>query len=91
MYKNKRGMSAIITTLIIIALALVAIGIIWFVIQNVLSSTKSEVTQGTEDLFGTCVGNYPGSDEMINGTHINDSVICNTSIKIVGGEYCCIA
>ena len=91
MYKTKQGMSAIITTLIIIVLALVAIGVVWYVIQNLLSTTEDEVIQGSEDLFGTCVGNYPGSAEMINGTHINDSAICNTSIKIVGGEYCCIA
>lgn len=36
MINNKRGLSAVVTTLIIILLVLVAIGIIWVVIRNVI-------------------------------------------------------
>ena len=36
MYKSKKGISGIITILIIIALVLVAVGVIWYVVQNVL-------------------------------------------------------
>jgi len=41
--KNTRGLSAVVTTLIIILLVLVAIGIIWVVIRNV-------VEKGTENI-----------------------------------------
>ena len=90
MYQNKQGMSAIITMLILIALALVAIGVFWYVYQGVLSNAQTEVEQGSGDLFGTCAVNYPDSTEMVNDTHINDSALCTTSTKIVGGKYCCM-
>ena len=90
MYKTKHGMSAIITMLILIALTLVAVGIFWYVVQNVLISTETEVEQSNLDLFGTCAVNYPNSTEMVNNTHLNDSAVCITSTKIVGGKYCCI-
>ena len=38
MFKNKRGLSTVVTTLIIILLVLVAIGIIWVVIRGVIES-----------------------------------------------------
>ena len=41
--QNKKGLSAIIITLIMIVLSLVAVGIIWVIVNNVL-------TQGTEDI-----------------------------------------
>jgi len=41
--ENTRGLSAIVATLIIILLTLVAVGIIWVVIRNVINS-------GTEDI-----------------------------------------
>ena len=43
MLNNKRGLSAIVTTLIIILLTIVSIGIVWVVVRNVL-------TGGTEGL-----------------------------------------
>ena len=41
--QNKRGMSAVVTTLIIILLVIVALGIIWVVIRNVLNAGKEQV------------------------------------------------
>jgi len=41
---KKKGLSTVVTTLIIILLVLVAIGIIWVVISNV-------ITQGSEQIF----------------------------------------
>jgi flagellin-like protein len=43
MIKNKRGLSAIITTLLVVVLVLVAVGIVWGVISGVL-------TQGAENI-----------------------------------------
>ena len=40
---KKRGMSAVITTLIIILLVIVALGIIWVVIRNVIQGSVSQV------------------------------------------------
>ena len=84
MYKNKRGMSEIVTTLIIIALALVAIGVVWYVIQNLLGTTEDEVTQGSEDLFNDCVIDLGGTVTTEDGT------CTGGEIRMVGGEYCCI-
>jgi hypothetical protein len=40
---NKRGLSTVITTLIIVLLVLIAVGIVWVVIRNIIE-------QGTEDI-----------------------------------------
>ncbi|HEB46986.1 MAG TPA: hypothetical protein ENI22_00770 [Candidatus Pacearchaeota archaeon] len=42
--KNQRGISAVVTTLIIILLALVAIGIVWVVIRNIISEGVEEIS-----------------------------------------------
>ncbi len=41
---NRRGMSAVVTTLIIILLAIVAVGIIWVVVKNILDKGRDEIT-----------------------------------------------
>ena len=41
---QKRGLSTVVTTLILILLVLVAIGIVWVVIKNVLSEGAEEVS-----------------------------------------------
>ena len=41
--ENKQGMSAVVTTLIIILLVIVALGIIWVVVKNVIESGKEQV------------------------------------------------
>ena len=38
MFSNKKGLSTVVTTLIIILLVLVAIGIVWVVIRGVIES-----------------------------------------------------
>ena len=43
---NKRGLSLIVTTLILVVLVLVAIGIIWYVIRNVISGGTEEIAIG---------------------------------------------
>ena len=50
MIKNKRGLSTVVTTLIIILLVLVAIGIIWVVVKNVLDSGSNEIDLRTKCL-----------------------------------------
>lgn len=48
MMKNKQGMSAVITTLIIILLVIVALGIIWVVVKNVINSGVKQVDLATK-------------------------------------------
>jgi len=48
--KNKRGISAIVATLIIILLVIVSAGIIWVVIRNVVQSGAEQVEFGQKCL-----------------------------------------
>ena len=43
---NKRGISEIITTVVMVALALVAIGVVWVVISNILEQSKEDISSG---------------------------------------------
>ncbi len=47
MINNKRGLSAIIVTLIMILLVIVAAGLIWVVIRNVVSESTEQIGTGT--------------------------------------------
>lgn len=75
-----------ITMLIIIALALIAVGVVWFVVQNILEQGQAESEQAASDIFADC----PVADV----TDVNDSgSVCTGSeeVRIIGGEYCCVA
>lgn len=45
---NKRGISGVVTTLIFILLAIVAIGIVWAVISNLLNQSSLEIQAGVD-------------------------------------------
>ena len=79
---HKRGLSSIVITLILIAVSLAVVGIVWFVISNVLNSTSDDINQRTSALFQTCV--EAGLLKM------NKTDICsNGTIAYIGGEKCC--
>ncbi len=48
--ENKRGLSAIVATLIIILLVLVAVGIIWVVVRNVIQEGSEQISITTKCL-----------------------------------------
>ncbi len=48
--KNKRGLSAIVATLIIILLVLVAVGIIWVVVRNLIQEGAEQVDVSTKSI-----------------------------------------
>ena len=48
--KNKKGLSTVVTTLIIILLVLVAVGIIWGVVNNLLSKSSDTIESSTKCL-----------------------------------------
>lgn len=50
MLNNKRGLSTVVTTLIIILLVLVAIGVVWVVVQNMLTNSGEQI-----DISQKCV------------------------------------
>lgn len=48
--KNKKGLSTVVTTLIIILLVLVAVGIIWGVVNNLLNKSSGTIESSTKCL-----------------------------------------
>jgi hypothetical protein len=48
--ENKRGLSTIVITLILILLSLVAVGIVWFVVNNILKSGAQGIDVGAKCL-----------------------------------------
>jgi flagellin-like protein len=54
MLKNKRGLSGIVVAIILIALVLVAAGILWVVIGNLLDSGSKDIS-GTEKCLGLII------------------------------------
>jgi len=48
--ENRRGLSTIVITLILILLSLVAVGIVWFVVNNILKSGAQEIDLGAKCL-----------------------------------------
>ena len=48
MLNNKKGLSAIVATLMIILLVLIAVGIIWVVVKNVVDSGAEDIEKGAK-------------------------------------------
>jgi flagellin-like protein len=46
--KNKRGLSAVVTTLLIILLTIIAVGIIWVVIRNLVEQGSQQIDITTQ-------------------------------------------
>ena len=49
--QNKKGLSAIITTLLIVLLVLVAVGIVWAVVRNIITTGAEGVELGAACLY----------------------------------------
>jgi hypothetical protein len=49
--KNNKGLSSIVTTLILIVLSLVAIGVVWGVVSNLLKNQSQSATNSLSQLF----------------------------------------
>lgn len=77
--ENKKGVSGIISIILIIALLLVVVGIVWLVIQNV-------VTEGTEELdFATkCLGTELEVTAVTCGE--TNSTNCDVVVKKTKGD-----
>lgn len=53
---KKRGLSGVITSMLLIVLGLVAVGIVWVVISNVLSSTAGDIENTSKGFFDNLMG-----------------------------------
>jgi len=86
MMKNNKGLSTIVATLITILLVLVAVGIIWVVVRNVIEGGATQINSGAKcldiDLKATkvlCSLNSPNDG--------GNSGLCNATIsRNAGGE-----
>jgi uncharacterized membrane protein YqiK len=80
MKKNKRGLSDIVITLIIVLLSLVAVGVVWFVVNNLIQSGS----QGVE-ISAKCLNVRLEIKQAscIDGT---TNKICNVTLSRTGTE-----
>lgn len=79
--EDKKAISGIIVSMILIAFALVVVGIVWYVLNNVIESTSAEINQSQTELFQSC------SEAGYNVTEAGQT--CNGTVKYMGGEKCC--
>jgi len=76
MINNKKGLSTVVTTLIIILLVLVAIGIIWVVVRSVIDDSANQI-----DINTKCVSS---NLELTSASCVSGGA-CTVSIKKSGG------
>jgi hypothetical protein len=77
---NKRGLSTIVTTLIIVALSLVAVGIVWVVVNNIVTKQTANI-----DYKAKCL------DLEVRATSANCTIVgtnyaCDVTLKRTLGE-----
>lgn len=83
MMKNKQGLSTIVATLIIILLVLVAVGIIWVVVRNVLEGGAGQIQSSskcidvmvrpTKVFCNPAVAPDPGNNGVCNVTYMREA------------------
>jgi len=66
---SKRGISEVVTSIIVILLVLVALGIIWGVLSGVLDKAKTETEQA-----GACIGTMIKVDRAMANDSDNDGI-----------------
>jgi hypothetical protein len=76
---DKRGLSAVVTTLIIILLVLVAVGIVWVVVRNVI-----ETGTGQLDINAKCLAVNMEAVSVVNTTEVGNYNI--TLHRDAGGD-----
>ena len=77
---NKKGLSTVVTTLIIILLVLVAIGIVWVVVRGLIGTTEGQI-----NIQQKCIG----IDLEIDSASCTGAVApysCSAVVKKIGGE-----
>ena len=75
--QNKKGLSTVVTTLIIILLVLVAVGIIWGVVNNLLSKSEGTIESSTK-----CLDLDVRAIKVLNVSAMNGDEPVNYSITL---------
>ncbi len=84
MKKNNKGLSTVVTTLIIVLLVLVAIGLIWAFVLPLIQNSGTEVEEESQYLMKSCA-------ELDGKICTNNQICANGSIYTVKNtQYCCI-
>jgi len=99
--QNKKGLSDVVTTVIIVALSLVAIGIVWVVINNLISDNTASISSSGDCLMtnleivsasldGTtlsAVVKRIGGDSEISGVRVYAYNSTSTVVKDIIGNF----
>lgn len=82
MKNNKKGLSTIVATLLIILLTLVAVGIIWIVIRNVVQTGTDQI-----DIDSKCLAASVEATSVVNtaGTLYDVTIVRNGGDDVLGG------
>ncbi len=83
MISNRRGLSTVVTTLIIILLVLVAIGIVWVVVRGLIGTTEEQI-----NIQKKCIGidlEIQSASCTANPAPATDYA-CTATVKKIGGE-----
>lgn len=78
--KNKRGLSGVITAVIIIILVLVAIGIVWVVVKKSIIEPSNEIWEADSINLERCLGIK----------HMNKTLQGNEGLVLTCNETICI-
>ena len=76
--RNTKGLSTVVTTLIIILLVFVAIGIVWAVVQGIFGKAEDKI-----DIQSLCMGVTLSVEEA---TCTGTPLTCSVQVKQFGGE-----
>jgi len=84
MINNKKGLSGIVVTLIIIGIALAAVGIVFYVINVVTEEQSTAVTDASGDVNLACTALTPAQFEVTTALPT-----CTGVVSYHGGQKCC--
>jgi flagellin-like protein len=80
--KNQKAMSEIVTTVIMVVLALIAVGVIWGIINNLLGGKGAEI-----DISQKCLAVDIVPTKVTCGSFITNETFCNVTLeRRAGGE-----
>jgi hypothetical protein len=85
MKNNKKGLSTIVATLLIILLTLVAVGIIWIVIRNVVQTGTDQVDVDSKCLAASVEATRVTNDTPANRPNYEVTILRNGGDDPLGG------
>ncbi len=83
MEKNKRGISTIIATLILVLLTIVLIGVVWIVVNNIVTNSTKQISSGAQCLNSAV--QVTSAVCSMDGTDCNVTVQRTLGTDAIGG------